>query len=296
MKRFLLTVTLVALGILVAGWSRHALRSRRQSWQGRPLSFWLKEFDDNRGGAAQAVRQIGAAALPYLCDELRAKDPAWMLQLVAFARKQRLVKVGFTPDAQRRERAIQACRALGPVARPAIPALGEALGHGSGSAVQVLESFGPDAIPALAKALTNAPGCSPPYSTALALGRMGAGAKSAVTNLVWEFEHSTVGPPRVAAARALSNICFELIQTENQFYRPEVACAKAAFIHGLSDPRAYIRRAAVDSLAVFKSHGENAVWRLLPLLADPDQAVRQAATNTLRGLEPETITRAGFTR
>jgi len=296
MKRLFLTVALVALGILVAGWSGHALRSRRQSWQGRPLSSWLKEFDNDHQSAAHAIRQIGATALPYLCDELRAQDPAWKLQLVAFARRQRLVQIRFTPDAQRRERAVQACRALGPLARPAIPALGEALGRGSGSAVQVLESFGPDAIPALAKALTNAPGCPPPYFTALALGRMGAGASSAVTNLVWEFEHSTVGPPRVAAARALSNVCLELIQTENQFYRPEVACAKAAFIHGLSDPRAYIRRAAVDSLAVFKSHGENAAWPLLPLLSDPDKEVRRAATNTLRILEPETITLAGFAR
>ena len=125
---------------------------------------------------------------------------------------------------------------------------------------------------------------------------MGAGASSAVTNLVWEFEHCAVGPPRVAAAKALSNICLELIETQNQFYRPEVTCAKAAFLRGLSDPRAYIRRTAADSLAVFKSHGENAAWPLLPLLNDPDKAVRQAATDTLRILEPDTITLAGLAR
>jgi len=170
------------------------------------------------------------------------------------------------------------------VAKPAIPALGEALGMGTSRAVRVLEEFGPDGIRALTEALTNAPGCGAPYSIALALGKMGADARIAVANLAWELEHNPALFPRSASAKALSQICRELIEKENQPDCSEVACAKAALIRGLSHPHWATRRAAADSLADLKANAREATSKLTELLEDERAEVRQSATNALMAI------------
>jgi len=175
---------------------------------------------------------------------------------------------------------------LGPVARPLIPALAEALGQGNGRAVKVLENFGPEAISALSCALTNAPGCGPPYATALALGRLGADARPALTNLVWELDHYPVGYPRAASARAISKISLDLMTGEKASNAPDIAYAKAALLRGLADTNWMIRGCAADSLGDFGDDAKEAKPALEKLLDDPNPQVRAAAHRALTAIQP----------
>jgi hypothetical protein len=296
MRKFWLTTIALVLGGVLAALVLGAILFQEPSWQGRTASAWMKEFDGNSAQAFEAMRQMGSKALPIVTKALRVKDPPWKLTLVGLLKKQSVFRFRFTPDAVQRDRAVQACAALGSLARPAIPALGEALGHGSGRAVQVLEKLGPEAIPALATGLTNAPGCGTPYATANALGRMGAQARSAVTNLAWEFEHHSVAAPRGASARALATICQELIEKQHQPDCPEVVLAKSALIRGLSDPNPWIRRSAVESLVAFGSNATEATRTLRLLSEDPQEEVRRAALKALAAIDPPAAPVAGMQR
>ncbi len=277
----------MVLGLSVLAFAVYSLVPPEPSYQGKTVRDWLTLYSTNRDESLRAIRQIGTDALPWLVADLRAKDPFWKKKLAEFAQRQSWIKIIFTPDSTRRVRAVEACAALGPLAKPAIPALGVALGNGAGGAARVLEQFGPEAIPALIHALTNAPGCGAPYSTALALGKFGAKARVAVTNLVWEFENYPIGYPRWASAKALSEICQELIENEKQSDCPEVVYAKAALISGLSDTKPVVRRSAAEALAAFKTHAQAATPALRKLLDDSQLEVRQAATNALRAIAPE---------
>jgi hypothetical protein len=279
----LFKIVAAAMALLIAAGVAITLLRREPAWEGKSLGAWLEEFDRNQNAAANAVRAMGTNTLPHLIDELRAEDSAWTLRLAALAKRQRLVHFDFTPDVKRRQRAIQAVRALGPSGRPAIPALGEALALGSSGALPVLESFGPEAIPALSSALTNSPGCGAPYATALALGRMGANARGAVTNLVWEFEHYSVGYPRGASAKAAAEICLQLIQ-RGEPSAPEVRHAKAALLRGLSSTNALVQGYAANALAILKHHAQESAPLLAPLLRHTSAPVRTSATNALRAV------------
>ncbi len=276
------------LGILLAGVANYTLMPKKPEYKGVQVTRWLERFDQGKAEAVAAIRAIGEPGLPYINRELRAKDPGWKLKLVELAKKQSWIKVRFTPDRVRRFRAIQACEALGPLAKPAIPALGEALGYGSGEAVRVLEAFGPEAVPALACALTNAPGCSPPYATAYALGRLGAKAKSAVPSLVWTFEHHSISWPRAAAASALGSICQALI-TNQDGSCSEVKQAKASLLRGLSDPKQFV--VAARALGQMGSYAAEAAPVLRSWLDDPDPHVRQLAAEVLQLIVPQYATR-----
>ncbi len=281
---------LVSLGLLLAVLLVQALVTREPACEGRKLGVWLQEYDHGDSKAADsAVQQMGADALPELKHMLRAHDSAFKKKLMQLAQKQSVIKFQFANTGTIRERAVRACAALGPAARPAIPELGEAVGHGSGSAIRVLEKFGPEAISALATALTNAPGCSPPYSTALALGRMGANARLAVTNLVWEFEHYSVGYPRWASAVSAARISRDLIARKNEPYAPEVLYVKAALLRGLSGTNVNAPAHAAEALGELGTYVQEATPSLLGLLNHPTQRVRECATNALKSIAPEQL-------
>lgn len=294
MKRRSLKFALVLPGlVLAAGAVWWLVRAAEPSFQGKTVTAWLKEFNSNSGEASQAMKALGEKALPGVIRELRVKDSSFKQKFYELARKQSVIKIAFTQDTLRRDRAIQACAALGPAAKPAIPALGEALGYGSGRAAQVLEKFGPEAIEALATALTNAPGCSPPYATAGVLGRMGVAARMAVTNLAWEFENYSVGYPRHASAVAMGAICQELIEKAHETNCQEVVIAKTVLIRGLINTNWGVRRAAADALARFKANAQEATGALVKLLVDSQLEVRQSATNALMAIDPRALARTG---
>lgn len=225
-----LAVVVLGLGLAV-----YCVMPREPSYQGQTVSEWLTQCDSLVG--RNAISNIGAAALPYIISELEVKDPAWKTKLIEWWNKQGLIQFKFTTDRVRRYRAIRACQALGPLAKPAIPALGTALSYGSSEAIQALEKFGAEAIPALTRGImsTNPPLCGLPYGTALTLKKFGAKAKGAVPQLIWAFENQPIGFPRTASASALAAIYCDL--TTNGVSCEEARLAKAALLRGLQNPK-----------------------------------------------------------
>jgi hypothetical protein len=146
----------VAFGLFLAVWPPEP------SYNGRPLSKWLDDLTVNRSEArsqaADAVRQIGPKAVPFLIPRLkREEDPPWKIKLIGLVSRQSVLKVHFVPASARRFQAVLACDALGPAAKDALPTL-EKMFYGNPhylDAAFIMADIGPEAIPSLTKGLTN---------------------------------------------------------------------------------------------------------------------------------------------
>jgi len=134
-------------------------------YHGKSLSGWLRDFENEkpevRWQAAEAVRRIGTNALPSLTSRLcrppQIREPWWKEKLRVLASKQSVLKIDLPRPANTRLETLAALDALGPVAKDAIPAV-ENLLHQTPpdpQALLVLARLGPDAVPALTRALTN---------------------------------------------------------------------------------------------------------------------------------------------
>jgi effector-binding domain-containing protein len=141
-----------------------SLRSE-PNYQGRPLSSWLRGFESEvaseRWQSAEAVRHIGTNALPLLVARLRHKppvpEPHWKETLRGLLTKQSIIKISIPHPGRERREALAALDALGPVAKDAVPALEALLRENPPDprALLVLSRLGPEAVPALTRALTN---------------------------------------------------------------------------------------------------------------------------------------------
>lgn len=98
-----LAVLLVAIvGVMM--WE--VLREREPVYQGKSLSQWLEEYNQNflflnspiRAQAKSAVGQIGTNALPILLEWTAKKDSILKKELMALAKRQSLVKIHFRSE------------------------------------------------------------------------------------------------------------------------------------------------------------------------------------------------------
>ncbi len=198
-KRRLLFGVLVALLLAAFGWQ--VLGPHEPVYQGRPLSYWLDrqfqtgsyDLPGHPADATNAVRAIGARALPLLLDWTATGDSIGRRALSELAREYRFLHL---PSREgRMEMAIWAFRVLGPEAEPAVPSLARLLRHRNASvriaAAQALATLGPvarDAVPALLSAVVNSGGVTW-QDTGLrgmattALGEIGAAAEPALPHL-----------------------------------------------------------------------------------------------------------------
>ena len=106
--------------------------SREPSYRGKSLSEWLAQLDastnaNRRMEATAAIREIGAAALPRLVDELRCHDSGLVVRLRSLVQRQKLVRWQFTTAMKRRVRAHAAFHELYEIGTPVAPQLASAL-------------------------------------------------------------------------------------------------------------------------------------------------------------------------
>jgi len=138
---------------------------REPRFQGKSLSAWLSDFESERPEmryqAADSVRRMGTSAVPFLIERLRYRGPLllplWKLKLQELLNKQSFFKSSFGRLANMRSQSLAALDALGPAAKGALPAL-ETLLHEKRPdprVVLVIARLGPEAVPALTRALTN---------------------------------------------------------------------------------------------------------------------------------------------
>jgi HEAT repeat protein len=123
--RRIIVALLAVAGLALVGLV--ASRQREPSYQGKRLSEWADDLtygELTRGDvtdsprAAEAIRSIGANALPFLSRELMLKDTGF-----EELRQKLPVLSEREPNLFRRVKALRACEALGPVAQGLIPEL-----------------------------------------------------------------------------------------------------------------------------------------------------------------------------
>lgn len=158
--RWIAILVLSGFVLLAIGWPQS-----EPGYQGKPLSAWLRGFESEtmeaRWQSAEALQQIGTNALPQLVAQLRQpvsrQEPRWRQTLRTLLSKQSLIKISIPRPPDRRAEALAALDALGPLAKDAVRALEELLRENPPEprALMVLARMGPDALPALNRALTN---------------------------------------------------------------------------------------------------------------------------------------------
>ena len=164
-RRRILRVVLAGLVCLVlAGLAFKVFTSRGPVHKGKSLSAGLEEMDgtvkspESYAAAAEAVREMGTNAIPFLIERLSSRDSLVKQKFITLASKQPLFDLHLTPASDRRYQAVRGFAALGPAAKVAIPALTSLLDDNETAleAALVLSGLGPDASGPLLIASTNA--------------------------------------------------------------------------------------------------------------------------------------------
>jgi hypothetical protein len=164
-RRILATVLFTAFGVAIL-WQ--VLSPNELRYHGKKESAWLRDLNSGPliGGdytgkshddAAEAFRQMGTNALPYLLIELNARNPTTKISFLDQYRNKTILRDYFDSGDERRGNAAQAFRALGPIGKAAIPAL-IPLTKDTNTCLEAmfcLDFIGAEGVPALIEGLTN---------------------------------------------------------------------------------------------------------------------------------------------
>ncbi len=278
-----------------AGIALFVFRSREPVYQERPLSAWLEDLDYGQPSfrreavpqAEEAVRHIGANAVPFLVGMMRCKDSPFRKKMIALCSKQSFIKLRFRPPADTLQwRGVLGIYSLGPTGKFAIPELINLLTNQHtwtrGRAAMALGKIGPDAkvaVPYLINALADKDedvrACT--CAGLSDLGPAAAGALPAVVDCMKETNY-TVFSMALAAA---SNL------------RAQATLIVPVLAAKLSDDDPRIRYSAATTLASYGSEARTAVPTLVETLKDQDKVVRQAAAQALLKIDRTAATSAG---
>jgi HEAT repeat protein len=133
-------------------------RTDTETYEGKPLAFWISEADSNRPpdrreAAAKALRAMGPRIIPQLLNNLDPHESLWPRWKRWLASKQSVVKLKVPNLDEQMRQAVWAFDALGSNAAPAIPVIVELLDRGPGYAPGALVGVGESALPAIQQAL-----------------------------------------------------------------------------------------------------------------------------------------------
>jgi HEAT repeat protein len=294
------------------------VRPTEPVYRGRRLNLWLERYrpDGDMPEVDEAVRSVGTNAIPFLLQNLQAKDSRLKPMLTVLGLKYISARIhhmraekGFSalgadaskavpdiievyeqnPSASAREAAANALVAIGPAAEQAIPALIKSTAStNSDVRAFALYTLGRMAIesdlvdPVLIRGLHD-PVRQVRYDAAFGLSSlsfMGGNAKPAVPALLDALQDTDLGV-RCGAAQALGHI------------HTEPGIVVAALIKSLQDPDAGVRAHAAAALGEFGTNGKPAVTALVELIGETNQDVSNAATKALNKIDPEATARAG---
>ena len=220
------------------------------SYEGRPLAFWLQEFNKSDGTVAsrkratEAIQAMGSNTLPAIMGMLRSEDSRLQQTLMNLEYRFRFIRFSLNPAAQQHLRAIFALQALGPAAQPAIPEL-----------LQLLRSKNAEIRRFAAEAVA--------YT-----GAQQEIIAPALTNALVDSNYLV----RVAIEESLGSLTKQ----------PEVAVP--ALMRNLDCPDAIEFREVSVALSKFRAHAKPALPLLVARLDDSSGAIRTAATNAIRAI------------
>jgi HEAT repeat protein len=254
---------LIAVGVLV-WW---AWPQKEQTYQGKPLSFWIDQYQAHllargdsepalkRNQAQAAIREIGTNALPALLAMVSKKDSPLKSRLLTLARKQSFIKFRLNNDDYYHARSSYGFGALGPIAKPAVPALIELL-HDKNPRVRACAAH--------------------------SLGMIGPDAESAIPALLPLLDERNEGIPILESMWTLGVI----------HKRPEIVIpALLQFLNGERKDWNYATP-ALDALSWFREEARFAVPVIEEYLHDSDVSKRDAALNALNRIDPEAAAKA----
>jgi len=243
-RRFylLLVGVLVTAGVLVAVLSG----PREPEYGGRKLSEWVDTwaYSTNRDKCDDAIRHIGTNALPYLLKWIQDK-PAWKSKLNRLTRRVfgRYDLGGGDRRFLRAEHAVEAFRALGPEARPAIPQLMRLMNDSNrrwsaeraGRAIVRMGTNARPALPNLVALLANTNGLA--FFAMYAVGELQLEPQLVVPGLT-NCLRSSNDTIRFWAAAALGQ------------FGPEARGAVPALLNALGDSSTNVQHCAANALRV----------------------------------------------
>jgi HEAT repeat protein len=243
-------------------------------YKGKSLSQWAiltqwqgldRQPSAEAREAMDAVRAIGAEGVPYLVKFIQ---PPWSSSLLPGG-------------------AVESLKALGPVAKSAIPDLGRIVNQqpqtmndesARTEAAIALSYLGPEAVPVLLTAATNAQGQHIQWEIIDDMANFGTNGAAAVPALVaWSRDPDDW--VRLGALHALCSVAKS----------PEVVLPVLAA--DLKDSSNLVRRDAAESLGALGKGDTNSLPLLLKALNDPDWQVRTGAIGGLGrlGEQRETV-------
>lgn len=272
---------------MVAGtvYAASTLGPREPVVGGKKLSTWVEEYERSipkpeydgdpkmRARAESAVRRIGTNALPWLLQELSAKEAT---------RGDELPTNFYSGQAiGRRWVAATAFAILGSFANDVTPNLIPLLDdkQTSYTAATALGGIGGGSIPVLTQALTNTHACAR-ESAARVLGLFGAKAQSAIPALI-----------RCAADKDDSVRGFATFSLGQIGREPDVVVP--VLIMNLRDSYHSARWNAACALGNFGDQAKAAIPALLQVLHGNDPDVRDIAADALRRIDPEAAAKRG---
>jgi hypothetical protein len=169
------TLLLLAGGVVLvvgAGWL--FMPEREPIYKGRKLRQWVEQGGESdlryktpNPEAAEAIRQIGARAVPHLLNWMAYERRPWMTKLAAFLGSQKMLKrlddslvAKESASLARASGATVAFKYLGPEGKTALPRLARLLNNagareGKIRAAKALGCLGSDAVPTLVVGLSN---------------------------------------------------------------------------------------------------------------------------------------------
>jgi HEAT repeat protein len=262
-KKIAIIVAAVIAVVLAAGVTLTLRKNRgpgEPKYQGKTLSAWLKQMDAEseatRDEAQQAIRAIGAEALPVLFAKLRSPGATTSQQGTA---------------SEQQAAAISAFQTLGKKAAPAIPELIELMRQDADlapMAVLALVGIGEPAVAPLTETLDK-------DSDRLRVHAAGA---------LWSLkaEAQLVMPPLLKGLKAKEDDvrAYAAVYLAGLSQSPDKIVP--ALVENLADAKPAVRAATAQALAKIGKAAKAAIPALQKLQEDPDEAVRKEAQNALK--------------
>ncbi len=240
-------------------------------YQRRPLSNWLDQYGTNHWSARHgdleheaetAIRQIGAKAVPTLLNMMSARESPFKTNILGHVPKSWLVRLHLPSVAdyhhqlgERRRHGAFGFVALGPDARPFIPAL-----------VRLLDDTNADVR----------------YVSVFALRSLGPVAKESLPSLIkcLDDPEFTVRDDAVMGLGTIHEDPERVIPILRNFI-------------GKNRGNPILCQDAMAALGRFGTLAESAAPDILPLLNNQNSFTRSEATNALKAIAPEAAAKAG---
>jgi hypothetical protein len=274
-----------------------ALGRNEPSYGGRRLSDWLGDLVQPSNPqmletAADAVRHLGTNAIPVLIKMMKHEDSRLKQALLAIVRKQHFIRYRIVDAEEGRLRASMGFAALGPAARPALPALEPLLANSNSVrfAASSLAGIGPDGIRAitLAQRSTNV---IVRRETAGVLGSRGLArfdTNATAEQLQKLYADSEIAIPALITAcadpdefvRTKAAIALGLLGQKPQLVIP-------VLVKMLAEDKSSWRvpSAAAKALARFGAEAVSAIPELQQALEHSDSRVRESAKAALQTIQ-----------